>query len=483
MLKRLVKMTAGHGVGYWASPLLSLIFTPIITRILSPGDYGIADYFASVGLALRSLTLLAMPQAVAGHFNDQPDMAWRRQITGSALTLVLLSGTLCGGIVFILAPWLARLTPVTYEYAHLFRILGATLVFGLGSPLVVNVAQLALQARWMLWLSLTQLAFLAIGNTLFIILLRWGVTGMVLVPIAVYVTTSLVGVALMRPLIGRPNLRISRLLLRTGATLVPAAMAGWALQVADRLIMAQYVSAEELGYYSIATRVANLLFVAITPLFASYTSLALSIQHDPAARQRYATAARYLTALVLLGGLGLGLFAREILTLLTHAAYVPAAVYVGFLTYLHAFGAMYNILYIGGMAGKEFGKLSAALLLSAVINISLCFILVPPYHVWGVTAASFISSAALPIALYLWLKKRYPVPYPVVKIGLAVLVQFTLLLVGVFIPPLPLPTSIGLKLVIWLVLPLAYLLIGMVTWPEMQQSWHLARRYLPVSRN
>ena len=483
MLKRLVKMTAGHGVGYWAGPLLSLIFTPIITRILSPGDYGIADYFASVGLALRSLTLLALPQAVAGHFNDQPDIAWRRSVTGSALVLTLLSGTLAGGIVFALAPVLAGLTPMTRDYTHLFRILGATLVFGLGSPLVINVAQLALQARWMLWLSLTQLAALALGNTLFIIILRWGVTGMVLVPIAVYAATYVAGLALVRPLIGWPELRVSHLLLRAGVTLVPAAMAGWALQVADRLILAQYVSPEELGYYSIATRVANLLFVAITPLFASYTSLALSIQHDPEARQRYATGARYLTALVRLGGLGLGLFAREILTLLTHAAYVPAAVYVGYLTYLHAFGAMYNILYIGGMAGKEFGKLSAALLLSAVVNISLCFILVPMYRVWGVTTASFVGSAVLPIALYWWLKKRYPVPYPVGKIGAAVLVQFTLLLVAVFIPPLALPAAIGVKLGLWLILPLAYLVIGMITLPEMERSWQLARRYLAAGRN
>lgn len=40
LLQRLAKMVAGYGAVQWAGPLLSLIFTPIITRILSVDDYG-----------------------------------------------------------------------------------------------------------------------------------------------------------------------------------------------------------------------------------------------------------------------------------------------------------------------------------------------------------------------------------------------------------------------------------------------------------
>lgn len=92
----------------------------------------------------------------------------------------------------------------------------------------------------------------------------------------------------------------------------------------------------------------------LAPIFTAYTPLALSMQHNPDARESYARLARYLTALTLCAGLALGLFATELLQVLTRTEYLPAAQYVGFLTYMHTFGAVGTILYVGGMAGKQF---------------------------------------------------------------------------------------------------------------------------------
>jgi hypothetical protein len=58
-LQRLAKMVAGYGMVQWAGPFLSLIFTPIITRILTPEDYGVADYVSTVGAAIGTVALLA----------------------------------------------------------------------------------------------------------------------------------------------------------------------------------------------------------------------------------------------------------------------------------------------------------------------------------------------------------------------------------------------------------------------------------------
>ncbi|GIV85660.1 MAG: hypothetical protein KatS3mg052_2667 [Candidatus Roseilinea sp.] len=41
-------MVAGYGAVQWAGPLLSLIFTPIITRILTVDDHGASGYLQTV---------------------------------------------------------------------------------------------------------------------------------------------------------------------------------------------------------------------------------------------------------------------------------------------------------------------------------------------------------------------------------------------------------------------------------------------------
>ena len=79
LLKRMTRMVIGYGAIQWAGPFLSLIFTPIITRALTPGDYGVADYLLTIVSALSTLALVALPTALFTHFNDRPgDIGWQR---------------------------------------------------------------------------------------------------------------------------------------------------------------------------------------------------------------------------------------------------------------------------------------------------------------------------------------------------------------------------------------------------------------------
>lgn len=479
ILKRLVRMVAGYGLIQWAGPFLSLLFTPLITRVLTPGDYGVADYINTVGGAISTIALFALPQAVVAHFNNRPETSWQRQITGSAFGISLLIGIGVGSGVFLTAPALAAATPLTQDYANLFRLLGATLVFSLGGAVLVSAAQAALQVRWGMILSVTAILVTVFGNVFFILILQLGVVGMLLTPATLSVATFLVALILTRRMIGAPTRSVAGRLLRTGATLLPSTVAAWGLLVADRLILAQYVSAEQLGLYAIANKIASLLYVMIAPLFAAYTPLALSLQNDPLAKERYAALARYMIGAVLIASLALGLYAPEILAILTRTAYLPAAKYVGLLSYMHVFGAIYAVLSTGSMAGKRFAAITWTSLIGVAVNLALNFLLIPTWGVWGATIATFFSYAVAPVLLYFWLRKRYPIPYPAARITLAVLVQIGLLALGQLIPPQSFLIDVGLKLLLLLSLPIAFILLRIITPYEVEQSLLFIRVRLP----
>jgi O-antigen/teichoic acid export membrane protein len=479
-LKRFSRMTAGYGLIHWAGPMLSLIFTPIITRALTPADYGTTDYILTIASALGTVAAFALPQALTTHYNDHPDTVSRHRLVGSTLLPALLIGALSGIGLFITAPQIAQWSFGNQTYTQLFQLLGATLVFGVCGSVLTTAAQVDLRVRWGMVLSLTNTLCIVFGNVLFIVVLRLGVTGMILTPVVAGTTVCVVALILTRSLIGRPKPDFIRLLVRSGSLLLPTVFSAWMLQVVDRMFLINYVSTTELGYYSIANKIASLLGVALVPLYVAWTPLALSIQHEPDAPHRYNAMARYLVAATLCGSLALGLFSTEILMILTRAPYLPAAPYVGVLTYIYVFSTINMTLNIGGMINKQLKSMSGAVVAGALVNFVLNAVLIPRYGVWGASIATVIGYAVSTAVLYWRIRSRLQAPYPMRLFLAAIAVQSVLLGIGLMIPPLSFPIRAGLKLFIFALLPLAFVVLGLITRFEMQQAGQLVRQQISL---
>ena len=481
LFKRLSRMVIGYGAVQWAGPLISLVFTPIITRVLLPSDYGVADYLLTLTSALSTLALIALPQAITTHFNDHPDdNEWQRTVTGSGAAIALISGLGFGLFLFLIAPVLTNRIPIISEHTNLVRLIGLTFGFGIMGTTLVATAQAALRVRWGMVFSLLSLGFTVTGNLLFIVILRLGVTGMVLTPIMTGFAVWVATLVLMRGLIGPPSWVIIKLLLRSGVLLLPTMMAGWILHVSDRLILGQFVSATALGHYAIANRIASLVYVVMSPIYAAWTPLALSSQHQDHAMERYITISRYLIAVLLLIGLGIGLFATEILIILTRPAYLPAAPYVGFLAYMHIFSGFGTVLYTGALMGKKLGAVSVTVMIGALENIGLNLLLIPRFGLWGAAIATVIGYGLPQIILYSWLQKHYPIAYPMGRFLSALCIQFILQLAGLLVPAIVFPLRIAIKLIIFAILPLSFVALGMITRHEISIGLSFARTQLKL---
>jgi O-antigen/teichoic acid export membrane protein len=482
-LQRFSRITLGYGLVQWAGPFLSLIFTPIITRFLSPADYGVADYILTISSALSTLAAFALPQALVAHYNDHMDADWHQRLTGSALTISLATSLSIGAVLFLAAPRIAYWSFGDESYTYLFQLLGATFVFGILGSLLTTAAQADLRVRWGMAISLTTILCTVFGNVVFIVILRLGVVGMILTPVTTGIAVFVVSMSLTHPLISRPSSPFAKLLLRSSTLLLPTVMSAWMLQVVDRLFLINYVSTTELGYYSIANKIASLLGVALTPLYTAWTSLALAIQHEAEASQRYMTMSRLLVAVALTGSLALGLFATEILIVLTRAPYLPAAPYVGLLTYIYVFTTINVTLNVGGYITKQLVSISGAVMAGAGVNFILNLILIPRYGVWGATISTAIGYGASTVLLYWRMRSRWQVAYPMRLFMTALGMQFVLLMAGTLIPPMAFVPRVALKLLDLALLPIAFIMLGLITRAEVRQAWLLVRKRLSSGNN
>lgn len=475
ILQRFSRIVLGYGVVQWFGPLISLIFTPIITRALVPSEYGTADFVLTVSSAINTMALLAIPQAIQVHYNDSTNAQWRSTLVGSALVVPLILAISLGALLYWGSDALAAYLLKNTEYGLLFQIVALTQMFSVVVGVLAAAAQAALRVRWGMAIGLTNAVVTVFGNVLFIVLLQWGVIGMISTPLAVAVSTAVLAGVLTRSLVGRPAFPQVKMLFRSGILLWPTAAAGWILLVADRFFLVQVVSMAELGDYAIANRVAVLLSVAMTPLYSAWTPLALSMGTDLVSKQRYMIMARYLVSAALFGALGLGLFAREILWILTPPSYQSAAPYVGFLTYMHVFPAIGATLFIDAMAEKGLGSLSTSVLTGAILNVILNVLLIPSLGVWGAVAATVFGYGASTLTLYTMTRKRLRVAYPMQTILIALMLQFVLLCIGLLAWSLPFPWQFIFKVGLLGVMLIGLLRIGMVTDYEFARLQELGR--------
>jgi O-antigen/teichoic acid export membrane protein len=411
------------------------------------------------------------------------DADWHQRLTGSALTISLATSLSIGAVLFLAAPRIAYWSFGDESYTYLFQLLGATFVFGILGSLLTTAAQADLRVRWGMAISLTTILCTVFGNVVFIVILRLGVVGMILTPVTTGIAVFVVSMSLTHPLISRPSSPFAKLLLRSSTLLLPTVMSVWMLQVVDRLFLINYVSTTELGYYSIANKIASLLGVALTPLYTAWTSLALAIQHEAEASQRYMTMSRLLVAVALTGSLALGLFATEILIVLTRAPYLPAAPYVGLLTYIYVFTTINVTLNVGGYITKQLVSISGAVMAGAGVNFILNLILIPRYGVWGATISTAIGYGASTVLLYWRMRSRWQVAYPMRLFMTALGMQFVLLMAGTLIPPMAFVPRVALKLLDLALLPIAFIMLGLITRAEVRQAWLLVRKSLSSGNN
>jgi O-antigen/teichoic acid export membrane protein len=128
------------------------------------------------------------------------------------------------------------------------------------------------------------------------------------------------------------------------------------------------------------------------------------------------------------------------------------------------------VLYTGALAGKQLKAISLTTVIGAAVNVVLNFILIPMYGVWGATIATAIGFGVPVVWLYFLLRNRYPVPYPIKRLLAALALEGGLLLIGLALPPLPLLGRMAVKLAILGVLPMGYILLGIVTPSEIRHG-------------
>jgi len=391
-IKRTIQLGSIYSIGSISQGALFVLLFPIYTSFLSPHDFGI--------IGLMSITVSLLTRFVSSPINSAftrfyyaPEYEGKSGILLFNLFLwALLIITCCAIIFWRISEYLAGILLQDRDLAHLLKIYALILFLQPFSSLFLCLLRMLERAKYFVFTSILSLLLSASLTLYLLIVLKKGVLALIVGNLFGLIVT----VIMVLPVFIKKStfkLSCSTLIppLKYAYPLLLSEYSNLLIQSGDRYVLRIFNSVSMVGLYAFGYQIAGILQTAlVTPLKQALQPVVLKQEEDPAAIRGFLrVGATYFYLIGCAACLLISLFSREILMLFARKeAFWTAWVIVPIITYSYVQHGLGNFVGWGmGLMKKSF-HISGIVLVAALVNIGLNFLLVPQ---WGMLGAAFAT--------------------------------------------------------------------------------------------
>lgn len=482
-LRSTLKHGAIYGLGTLLAKAIGFIMIPIYTRVLTPEDYGVLELLTMTTDVIALVAGLGLTWAVTRYYYYYDDPDDRRRVVSSAAVLFVALFGLASAAAVPFAEPLSLLVLGRGGHADLVRL--AILSFFLLSFLEIPLAFLrARQASvQVVGLGLARLVLALALNIWFVVILRWGVAGVLYSTI---LASAAAGAYLTAVTLREAGLRfsapIARKLLAYGFPVVAANLGSFVLHYSDRYFLRAYDSLATVGLYSLSYKFAMLmsLFIA-TPFALIWAPKAFEVEKREGERARpiLRRILSYYNVALVSAGLGISLFAGDVIRVMASAEFHAADRTIPLLCLGMLFFGYRQVSYVGAAIRERTDVIGLGTAVAAGMALVANFLLIPRWGAIGAAVATALAFA-LEFAIVMSASERiyrlgYPIPHLFAPVLLAVAAYLgTRLLLP---PDAPLSVSIATKALAFALFAAALVLRGDLPrprrWPGALAPWRI----------
>ena len=395
----------------WAAQIMvTALCTPIVTRLLGPPRFGTVAACIAVMQVLVALGGAGLQTAVQWRYARPGGESEARRLITLAMGV--------SGLVFLIVNfsgswWCPRLGLGAYGGAVRYAVIWAALTAVSNAALGLIRSRDRLAAFFVVGLLQSVVAE-AVSLALVILVARTA-TEFLLGQMIAQAVTVVVALSLARPAaLRRRDAGMLAASLRYSVALVPAALAAFALQAADRLIVEHDLGSAAVGRYSVANNVGSLLILLLGVLNVMWLPRIFAVDEGGLRRAVLARSRDALYRLLMPALLGLTVGAPIVLRVWMPASYRPDG--------LQSVVAMIGLasLPVAGMYTHQRALLARGRTLAIGVltvvagaaNIALNIALVPVLGINGSALGVLLSYALLYVLLALAARRVEELPAP-----------------------------------------------------------------------
>lgn len=410
--KELMKSASIYTGSNILTSAIPFLLLPILTRVLSPADYGIVAMFGIMVSIFAAFTGLNTHGAISIRFFEQ-ERIYLPQYVASCLLILLLSTSVVLLCTYLFKGVLASLSSVPEEWLMI-----AVLVAAMQFVVLVRLSlwQVSKQA-WKYGAMQVGQSGLNSGLSLWFILvvgLAWEGRTLAIViasPIVLIIAfTSLWRDGLIRSSI---NLKYIKDALRFGVPLIPHTLGALLIAAIDRIMVTNLLDVSQTGVFTVALQIGMVLSLLTGAFNQAYAPWLFKHLKSRDGAQKIQIVRYTYLYFVVVGciALTLGQLAPVILSVLVGKDFRAGASIVITVAAGFAFGGMYymvtNYIFFAGATAR----LAFITLTSGVINVVITYLLISKHGLAGAGYGFMISQAVLFLGTWFLAHRVYPMPW------------------------------------------------------------------------
>lgn len=402
---------ARNTILYIAMPVLQrgvyFLLIPILTRYLTPAEYGAWGYINVTATMLGTLVPLGLTSTYY-HVLKRPE-GWpvpAEQVRAAALR----TGVILIAAAAILVWPIVRLVELGIPDTDLtWGLVLAATVAGFIVQISKRRFQMLEQPRPYAAIELTTGLGIAAATLVGVVVLRWGVVGMAF---GLAAGTALGLILSLRPV--WPDLSRSadplarRAALVFGLPLFIHTGAAIMLQYVDRFMLERLSTLNELGLYSLAGQLGTAMLLITTATNLAYLPFVYRrADQDPGLVRK---AERYAALFFAFTGIAGAILAPLFLRHLVDARYTGSIWPAQILMLAGIFHGFYYLMVARLLLRRRTMAIAAATIGAAIINVVLNLIWIPEWHSTGAAWATLVGEAVLFVGMWWFARGTYNQP-------------------------------------------------------------------------
>jgi O-antigen/teichoic acid export membrane protein len=470
--RRLWRSWIVYSLSSVAGRLVGFLMLPIYTRVLSPEEFGIRA-MVTVGVDLVGMVCsLGLTTAMIRHYTGDRGESRRPVAVSTAyVTGALVLGTGVG-LGLLTAPWLATLVLGDAAHAGFLRL-------GLISLFFVNTMDIGLaylrvreRATTVVLVSLSTLVLTLTSNIVLVVVLRWGVAGILYGEIVTFGLFSLILARLVLREVGLGvSLGLARQMIRYGAPLTLMPFAWLLVNRSDGVFLTHQGSLGAVGIYALAIQFAQVLLLAVVmPFRDAWDPGQFEVARDPDGQRAYRRTFQAFTFTIVIAALAFAVAADDVIRIMAAPQFHAAATVVPVLLAAHVVMGMSLFFNSGLLVKNRTTMLGAVAVVTAAVNVAANAVLVPRYFAVGAASSRFIALLVMAGLTYVLAQRLWPQRPDFGALAKVVVVALAAFGVSRLVPDESLIVSLSLKAAIVATAIVLSLALGAVDRRDLRQA-------------
>lgn len=430
----LLRGSLTYGAVTMLARIASILLIPILTRILSPEEYGTLSLVLTLVILANVLVTLEVAQGVTVRF-AVCNAADRNLYPSTAIRFMLIMYLIFFIVISTFGDWISRLA---FDGAIGVPVLmaGAMLVSSNGIFLLIqNQFRLELQSRGYAIVTLAFVALTSLGAIGGALYFHAPAEGAIWGQVSGAAIVDIVGVFMLRESFRGDFSTVKfREMLKYSLPIVPAGLLLLGGQQAPKFILNVYGSLEDVGIYGLAYQIAGFSALAVLGVQTAITPSILANHRDAETPKMLGRLFERFAIVALVLCVSLSIFSKEIVTIFSASSYRRAEEFVPYLAFAIALNCFY-IFFPGKLIKAKSALQLIASSASFLVAIATGYLLIRFDGVRGAALSTLLSSATF---FFVWCytsQKLYRVPVDWLRMFKLTVLAAVTCYIGIFLIP------------------------------------------------